>query len=62
MTDLDASKLSRLHTLELRGNKLASTEGFKSLVNLKRLYLGKNHLDKIEELDQLKSLEVSGGN
>ena len=58
VTDLDATKLNRLHTLELRGNKLTSTEGFKSLVNLKKLYLAKNNLDKLEGLDQLKNLEV----
>ncbi len=38
VTDLDAVKLSRLHTLELRGNKLETTTGI-YLPNLKNLFL-----------------------
>ena len=37
VTGLDATKLSRLHTLELRGNKLESTDGI-YLPNLKNLF------------------------
>ena len=35
---LNPSSLTRLHTLELRGNKLTSTEGL-NLPNLKNLFL-----------------------
>ena len=35
---LEPAKLARLHTLELRGNKLTTTDGF-NLPNLKNLFL-----------------------
>lgn len=38
VTGLDAQKLCRLHTLELRGNKLTSTDGI-ALPLLKNLFL-----------------------
>lgn len=38
ISGLDPVKLSRLHTLELRGNKLETTEGV-CLPNLKNLFL-----------------------
>ena len=38
VSGLDAGKLSRLHTFELRGNKLTSTDGI-YLPNLKNLFL-----------------------
>lgn len=38
VSGLDPIKLSRLHTLELRGNKLETTDGV-SLPNLKNLFL-----------------------
>ena len=41
VTGLDASKLSRLHTFEMRGNKLTSTDGI-GLPNLKNLFLVSN--------------------
>ena len=42
VTDLDPSVLVRLHTLELRGNKLTSTAGI-NLPNLKNLFLVCTH-------------------
>ena len=38
MSGLEPEKLSRLHTLELRGNKLETTAGI-DLPNLKNLFL-----------------------
>lgn len=38
ISGLDPIKLARLHTLELRGNKLETTEGV-CLPNLKNLFL-----------------------
>lgn len=38
VTGLDPEKLTNLHTLELRGNQIESTEGI-NLPNLKNLYL-----------------------
>lgn len=38
LSGLDETKLARLHTLELRANKLTNTEGLK-LQNLKNLFV-----------------------
>jgi hypothetical protein len=39
VTDLDPTALSRLTTLELRNNKLITTNGIGTLPNLQNLYL-----------------------
>ena len=52
---MEPAKLARLHTLELRGNKLTTTDGF-NLPNLKNLFLAQNTITTIEGLDRLSSL------
>merc|ERR1711963_697113 len=56
-TDLDPSKLTRLHTLELRANKLESTDGI-YLPNLKNLFLGANMIKRIEGMARLTGLST----
>lgn len=53
--ELDPGKLNRLHTLELRSNKLTTTDGI-YLPNLKNLFLGANTITKIEGLERLEHL------
>lgn len=57
VTGLDPIKLSRLHTLELRGNLLESTRGI-ILPNLHHLYLAANTISRLEDLDTLTSLQT----
>ncbi|XP_021355433.1 leucine-rich repeat-containing protein 23-like isoform X1 [Mizuhopecten yessoensis] len=52
---LDEAKLARLHTLELRGNKLKTTGGV-HLPNLKNLFMAANTIDKIDDMDSLHNL------
>ncbi|KAK3599139.1 hypothetical protein CHS0354_016402 [Potamilus streckersoni] len=55
VTGLDPVKLSRLHTLELRGNKLETSAGI-YLPNLKNLFLAANTLKQLEGLQRLTKL------
>jgi len=55
ISDLDPMRLSRLHTLELRGNKLTSTAGI-NLPHLKNLFVAANSIKKVEGLDNLQHL------
>jgi len=57
VTDLDPTKLTRLHTLELRANKLESTDGI-YLPNLKNLFLGANMIKRIEGMARLTGLST----
>merc|ERR1719491_2083757 len=57
ITGIDATKLSRLHTLELRANKLESTDGI-YLPNLKNLFLGANIIKRIEGMGRLTGLST----
>ncbi|CAH1802454.1 unnamed protein product [Owenia fusiformis] len=52
---LDSVKLSRLHTLEMRSNKLETTDGI-YLPNLKNLFVGANVIKKLEGLERLEHL------
>jgi len=52
---LDPGCLERLHTLELRGNKLTSTEGL-CLPNLKNLFLAQNLIKELKGIDRLVEL------
>ncbi|KAL5014908.1 hypothetical protein ScPMuIL_009178 [Solemya velum] len=55
VTGLNANKLSRLHTLELRGNRLETTDGI-YLPNLKNLFLAANTIKKIEGFSRMQTL------
>ncbi|KAK7476100.1 hypothetical protein BaRGS_00032654, partial [Batillaria attramentaria] len=55
VTGLDPTKLSRLHTLELRGNKLETTDGI-YLPNLRNLFLAANVIKRIEGLARCPTL------
>ncbi|XP_060080190.1 leucine-rich repeat-containing protein 23-like isoform X1 [Ylistrum balloti] len=55
ISGLDEAKLARLHTLEVRGNKLKTTGGV-HLPNLKNLFMAANTIDKIEDMESLRSL------
>ncbi|KAL3862321.1 hypothetical protein ACJMK2_008298 [Sinanodonta woodiana] len=59
ITGLDPVKLTRLHTLELRGNMLESTDGV-YLPNLKNLFMVNlaNEITEIKELVKLKGLPL----
>uniref|UniRef100_UPI00398F0A9E leucine-rich repeat-containing protein 23 n=1 Tax=Pristiophorus japonicus TaxID=55135 RepID=UPI00398F0A9E len=57
VTGLDPLKLSRLHTLELRGNLLQSTCGI-NLPSLQSLYLAGNSISKLEGLECLVNLQT----
>jgi len=54
---LDPAKLQRLSTIELRNNKLKSTAGL-FLPNLKKIYVGENQIEKIEDLSRLEHLST----
>ncbi|PAA61542.1 hypothetical protein BOX15_Mlig021015g2 [Macrostomum lignano] len=47
--------MNRLHTLELRGNQLASTDGL-HLPNLKNLFLAGNRIRQVTGLGRMESL------
>ncbi|GFO13993.1 leucine-rich repeat-containing protein 23 [Plakobranchus ocellatus] len=55
VTGLDPTKLTRLHTLELRGNKLESTDGI-YLSCIKNLFLAANVIRRIEGMSRLTGL------
>ncbi|KAL1020523.1 hypothetical protein UPYG_G00001160 [Umbra pygmaea] len=55
MSGLQYHRLSNLVTLELRGNKLETTDGI-YLPNLRRLYLAQNVIKRLEGLDKLERL------
>ncbi|OCT69784.1 leucine-rich repeat-containing protein 23 isoform X2 [Xenopus laevis] len=52
---LECSKLTSLHTLELRSNQLLSTAGL-NLASLRELYLGQNNISRLEGLKSLVNL------
>jgi len=56
-TGLDPNRMTHLHTLELRGNKLQSTKGIQ-LPCLKQLFVGGNMLQSLEDIDCLVSLKT----
>ncbi|CAB3979277.1 leucine-rich repeat-containing 23-like [Paramuricea clavata] len=56
VTDFDPAALSRLTTLELRNNKLITTNGIGTLPNLQNLYLAANSLKFLENLDRMQHL------
>ena len=49
--------LDKITQLNLHGNRIDQMEGFMDLVNLKKLYLEKNCLSKIDGLDNCRRLE-----
>ena len=53
---LNQFKLRSLETLELRGNKIISTDGLCNLEDLKTLYLSENLLTKVGDISQMKGL------
>lgn len=52
---MDSEKLPSLLTLELRENRLTSTKGIK-IASLKSLFVAANHINTLEDLDELKNL------
>ena len=56
VTDLDPSALPRMTTLELRNNRLITTNGIGVLSNLQKLYLAANSLKFLENLDRMQHL------
>jgi len=55
VTGLDPSKLERLHTMELRGNKLSSPDGI-YVKSLKNLFLGANQITSLVGIERLEHL------
>jgi len=49
--------LSQIVQLNLYDNRINQMEGFMSLVNLKKLYLEKNLIHKLDGLDNCRKLE-----
>ncbi|XP_028393547.1 leucine-rich repeat-containing protein 23-like [Dendronephthya gigantea] len=56
VTDFDSSALSRVKCLELRNNKLMTTNGIGKLPKLQNLYLAANSIKFLENLDRLEHL------
>lgn len=54
---LDPKKLAHLSTIELRNNKLKSTAGL-NLPALKKIYLGENKIETIDDIGRLKHLST----
>ncbi|VDK35521.1 unnamed protein product [Taenia asiatica] len=53
---LNQFKLRSLETLELRGNKITSSEGLSELHDLKTLYFSENLLRSVEDISPMKEL------
>ncbi len=49
-------KLRALETLELRGNRIESTEGLGHMYEVKTLYLSDNLLTSVEDLEGMRGL------
>ncbi|KAH9279052.1 Leucine-rich repeat-containing protein 23 [Echinococcus granulosus] len=55
---LNQFKLRSLETLELRGNKITSSEGLSELHALKTLYFSENLLHSVEDISAMKGLVI----
>lgn len=55
VTGLDPNKLERLHTLELRGNKLVSPDGI-YVKTIKNLFLGGNQIKNLVGIERMEHL------
>ncbi|CDS36644.1 leucine rich repeat containing protein 23 [Echinococcus multilocularis] len=55
---LNQFKLRSLETLELRGNKITSSEGLSELHALKTLYFSENLLRSVEDISAMKGLVI----